>query len=83
MRLTVLFTDLRTLYYEVQSRAAAVPLDDLAARYWAVLSDSQQAGISRQIFLSDWYAHYKFFWQAQTDGSTNSCISDSGATRFR
>lgn len=66
VRLTVLFTELRTIYYAVQSRAAAVPLDDLEARYRAVLSDSQQAGISRQIFLSDRYAHYKFFRQAQT-----------------
>jgi hypothetical protein len=23
--------------------------------------------ISKQIFASDWYAHYKFFWQHQID----------------
>jgi hypothetical protein len=23
--------------------------------------------VSKQIFLSDWYAHYKFFWIAQID----------------
>lgn len=64
-RLTTLFTTLRTLYYEVKSRDDAANLDDLAARYRELLNESQSIGISKQIFLSDWYAHYKFFWQAE------------------
>ena len=64
-RLTTIFTTLRTLYYEVRSRDDAANLDDLAARYRELLNESQSIGISKQIFLSDWYAHYKFFWQAE------------------
>jgi hypothetical protein len=32
-----------------------------------IQKDSLELGIAKQIFLSDWYAHYKFFWQMQTD----------------
>ena len=66
-QLTTIFTDLRALYYEVQSRAATAALDDLEVKYRVLLSESQKINISRQIFMSDWYAHYKFFWQAQID----------------
>lgn len=65
-RLTTLFTKLRAIYYEVQSRGDHEDLDELAREYRAILDESQVIGISKQIFLSDWYAHYKFFWQAQT-----------------
>lgn len=64
-RLTTIFTTLRSLYYEVKSRDDVVNLDDLEARYRELLNESQSIGISKQIFLSDWYAHYKFFWQAE------------------
>ena len=65
VRLTSLFTELRALYYEVQSRSQTDSVDDLELKYRVVRDESQQIGISKQIFLSDWYAHYKFFWQAQ------------------
>jgi hypothetical protein len=64
-RLTSLFTSLRSLYYEVRSRAEDAPVDDLHVRYRAIVDESQHIGISKQIFLSDWYAHYKFFWQSE------------------
>ncbi len=32
----------------------------LEHRYYAV-------GLSKQILFSDWYAHYKFFWQHQIE----------------
>jgi len=64
-RLTTIFTTLRSLYYEVKSRDSAANFDDLEARYRNLLNESQSIGISKQIFLSDWYAHYKFFWQAE------------------
>jgi hypothetical protein len=68
-RLTSLFTSLRSIYYEVKSeeREQWPDSDELVKRYRQILDDSQEIGIARQIFLSDWYAHYKFFWQAQTD----------------
>lgn len=64
-RLTTIFTTLRSLFYEVKSRDEAAIFDDLEARYHDLLKESQGIGISKQIFLSDWYAHYKFFWQAE------------------
>lgn len=63
--LTGHFTNLRAIYFEIQSRSDGDSFDDLKQRYQAVLSSSQQTGSSKHIFLSDWYAHYKFFWQAQ------------------
>ena len=64
-RLTSLFTSLRSLYYEVKSRDDSESFDDLRKSFHAILEESQNIGISKQIFLSDWYAHYKFFWQAE------------------
>jgi hypothetical protein len=64
-RLTRIFTTLRSLYYEVKSRDDNASLDDTEARYRELVQESQAIGISKQIFLSDWYAHYKFFWQAE------------------
>lgn len=64
-KLTGLFTSLRSLFYEVKSRDESANFDDLCDRYRAMVAESQAAGIGKQIFLSDWYAHYKFFWQAE------------------
>lgn len=64
-RLTTIFTSLRTLLFEVESRGENESLEDLKTRYRELLDESQRIGLSKQIFLSDWYAHYKFFWQAE------------------
>lgn len=64
-RLTTIFTTLRSLLYEAKSRDESANFDDIEARYRELLDESQSIGISKQIFLSDWYAHYKFFWQAE------------------
>lgn len=64
-RLTTIFTSLRSLLYEVKGRDDSADFDDIEARYRDLLNESQSIGISKQIFLSDWYAHYKFFWQAE------------------
>jgi len=64
-RLTGIFTTLRSLLYEAKSRDESASFDDVEARYRELLAESQSIGISKQIFLSDWYAHYKFFWQAE------------------
>ncbi len=65
-KLTQLFNDLRVLYYEVknsQNMDFSLELQrikDIENEYYA-------NSISKQIFASDWYAHYKFFWQHQID----------------
>ncbi len=64
--LTKLFHELKRLYYEVKDSpgenldAEKESLSNISSRYLANC-------LSRQILFSDWYAHYKFFWQNQID----------------
>ncbi len=67
VELTQIYNGLRDLYRKVQSLPADADftayqgeLSELEARYY-------NASISKQILFSDWYAHYKFFWQYQID----------------
>jgi SMODS and SLOG-associating 2TM effector domain 6 len=57
-----LFNRLRDLHREVNGNAdisaSQVKLAQIESEFYAVT-------ISKQIFLSDWYAHYKFFTQTQ------------------
>jgi len=66
IELTKQFNSLRNLYRTVQSSNET----DLTS-YIQQLSAIEQAYfgvcISKQIAFSDWYAHYKFFWQHQID----------------
>lgn len=59
-----LFNRLRNLYREVNGNAdisaSQVKLAQIETEFYAVT-------ISKQIFLSDWYAHYKFFAQTQIE----------------
>jgi hypothetical protein len=61
---TQLLNALRDLYRSVKAGAdiagAKTQLRDIETQYYGIT-------ISKQIFLSDWYAHYKFFAQLQTD----------------
>lgn len=65
--LTRVFHSLRTLYAEVNSANSTTDLTPLLARHEVLQSEGLAVSMSKQIFLSDWYAHYKFFWQAQVD----------------
>lgn len=64
--LTELFNRLKTLYFKAKScseeeREAIIgELSDIENQYIAKSLDDQ-------IIFSDWYAHYKFFWQQQID----------------
>jgi hypothetical protein len=66
VELTKLYNRLRDLYRTVKSS----PEGDMSA-FEKQLSDMENAyyntAISKQILCSDWYAHYKFFWQHQID----------------
>ena len=65
-KLTTLYNALRDLYRTVQSHANdnvdvfTDQLNEIEKEYYA-------STISKQILFSDWYAHYKFFWQYQID----------------
>lgn len=65
--LTAKFHELRMLYQTVKSQPTNANLDAFVAEHNKIQSDVLVIGVAKQIFLSDWYAHYKFFWQAQTD----------------
>lgn len=64
--LTKLFNELKSLYFIVKSAEKSIweeeieKLSEIESAYYSNC-------ISKQIFFSDWYAHYKFFWQHQID----------------
>ncbi|MDA3669508.1 SLATT domain-containing protein [Burkholderia cenocepacia] len=66
VELTKLFNRLRNLYRTVQSTT-----DPDISNYEKQLADIESTYyglcISKQIAFSNWYAHYKFFWEHQID----------------
>ncbi|SNS31812.1 hypothetical protein SAMN06265795_102188 [Noviherbaspirillum humi] len=65
--LTGKFHELRSLYQTVKSLTATVGLTPYLAEHSRIQQEALQFGMSKHIFLSDWYAHIKFFGQSQTD----------------
>lgn len=61
------FNVLRSIYYDAKSRAPSDSMDDLEVRYREALKEAEHVWLHKHIFISDWYAHYKIFWQAQID----------------
>lgn len=65
-QLTELYNELATLYRKAKAidngsfENIESKLGDIKKRYYELSK-------SDQIFFSDWYAHYKFFWQHQID----------------
>ena len=66
-RLTALFYKLRDLYRDVQATETGGDLGAYRQRLDALQSEMFSTSQSKQILLSDWYAHYKFFWQHQIE----------------
>lgn len=63
--LTGKFHELRALYQQVKSEPNMADMSAYAVIHDRIQVEALSFGIPKQIFLSDWYAHYKFFWQAQ------------------
>ncbi len=64
--LTQLFNDLKTLHFKVKGSE----VDDLTnneAGLKDILDRYYKNCLYKQILFSDWFAHYKFFWQHQID----------------
>ncbi|MDE9553040.1 SLATT domain-containing protein [Xenorhabdus bovienii] len=65
VKLTQLFNELKALYLKVKGVNEA----EDCSNYQNTLSEIEkryyEACISKQIFFSNWYAHYKFFWEHQ------------------
>ena len=64
--ITKIFNNLKRLYYRTKS-AQPHELSGIEAELCALEDNYYQLSISKQILFSDWYAHYKFFWQHQID----------------
>lgn len=64
--LTKLFNELKTLYFIVKGSTSS-NLDNEQSAHSAIESKYYSNCLHKQLFLSDWYAHYKFFWQHQID----------------
>jgi hypothetical protein len=64
--LTGLFNRLKTLYFQVKS-ATEAELPVFEKELTLMQGEYSKLGRSDQILFSDWYAHYKFFWQQQID----------------
>jgi hypothetical protein len=61
-----LFNRLKSLYFKVQASSS----HDFTAEHGElekIENEFYNLAITKQIFLSDWYAHIKFFWQHQID----------------
>jgi hypothetical protein len=65
-KLTSLFNRLRTLYYNVKA-ATNSQLPALAAELSTIQTELADIAICDQILGSNWYAHYKFFWEHQIE----------------
>jgi hypothetical protein len=64
-KLTALFHELRIMYYEIKSLTIQSDMTMFVEKLKLIQSQAIQIQSTKQVFLSDWYAHYKFFWQMQ------------------
>ena len=64
--LTGIHDQLKALFYRVKSNQSSSFAAE-EAELNSLLDKFYEASISKQLIFSDWYAHYKFFWQHQVD----------------
>ena len=64
--LTGLFNKVKALYFQVKA-SNEDNLSSFEAELSTLQDEFNNMGISSQMIFSDWYAHYKFFWQQQID----------------
>lgn len=62
--LTAVFNRLKALYFQVKA-AEDADLTKFEKELSTIRNEYSRLGRSDQILFSDWYAHYKFFWQQQ------------------
>ncbi|WPO78202.1 SLATT domain-containing protein [Flavobacterium sp. KACC 22761] len=64
IRLTRIFNATRDLYYLAKGDNNFV-YQNYDVRYQALLNDFYSNTLSKQVFMSQWFAHYKFFYEMQ------------------
>lgn len=70
IRLTILFNSIRDLYYQAKSDSNFI-YSNYENLYQNILSNFYSNNMSKQIFMSSWYAHFKFFYEMQTEWIEN------------
>jgi hypothetical protein len=65
--LTKLFNELKALYLNVKATDEQADFSGFEAKLSELESKYYDSCMSKQILLSNWYAHYKFFWEHQID----------------
>ena len=63
--LTEMFHTLHVLYGTVKSLPDTADVSVKVLEAQTIRTNALAKGLSKQMLLADWYAHYKFFWQAQ------------------
>ncbi|AVQ12516.1 Uncharacterized protein XB16_2190 [Leptospira santarosai] len=66
-RLTNLFNELKILYYNVKESKTPKDVKSYEKKLLEIEKEFNSISISKQILFSEWYAHYKFFWQHQIE----------------
>lgn len=66
VKLIQLFNDLKKLYFQAKA-AEEKDFPGILESVKDVENQYYEVSISKQILFSDWYTHYKFFWQYQIE----------------
>lgn len=61
------FNALKTLYLEAKSFPDTHDFTDIVASHNTLRDEANAITISKQVLCAEWYAHYKFFWQQETN----------------
>ena len=65
IKLTEIHNELKDMYYQTKSSTESEVTNAEQEKLQKLLNDYYSISITKQITFSDWYAHYKFFYQAQ------------------
>lgn len=66
VRLTKIFNKMRDLYFKAKSDPNFL-YSNYENEYQKLLEEFYSNTISKQVFISNWYAHFKFFYEMQVD----------------
>lgn len=65
-KITEMFNELKSLYHSVKAKSDDINFDEDISKMKEIEDKFYSITIPKQILFSDWYAHYKFFWQWAT-----------------
>lgn len=65
--LTKTYNELKSLYFRIKSLEEDADFSDFQRELSGIEDRYYSSCISKQILFSNWYAHYKFFWEHQID----------------